>query len=78
MFWPVYGSTDREYLTGFQKRNILKKEARRKNAKERERLEKLELRRQAGILPVVRRVLVLDAGFRCSIGESWQSARHRM
>ncbi|KAF8590968.1 hypothetical protein K439DRAFT_1627394 [Ramaria rubella] len=36
----------REYLTGFRKRNLLKKETKRKNAQERERLEKLELRKQ--------------------------------
>lgn len=36
----------REYLTGFRKRNIIKKEARVTKAKERERLERLELRQE--------------------------------
>ncbi|KAF8483174.1 nucleolar protein 12-domain-containing protein, partial [Gautieria morchelliformis] len=36
----------REYLTGFRKRNLLKKEAKKKHAQERDRVEKLELRKQ--------------------------------
>lgn len=37
---------DREFLTGFRKRNLLKKEAAKTKAKERERQERLQARRE--------------------------------
>jgi ribosomal RNA-processing protein 17 len=36
----------RDYLTGFRKRNLLKKEASKKRREEREKLERQELRRE--------------------------------
>ena len=38
----------REYLTGFRKRNLAKKEARAARAKQRQKQEQLELRREVG------------------------------
>ena len=48
ILWDLMVQLDyREYLTGFRKRNLKKKEDKRKKALERERLERLELRKQA-------------------------------